>query len=435
MTYNWNDRTPHHIKMEHLTPREKYKLIDSDVFCILPWVHLSMEPNGKVLPCCVSKGPVGNSKTNSLKEIWNDTPMLELRKAMLEDKPTAGCKDCYEQESAGFTSLRNGCNKTYGHHVKKVNRTSSDGSFPNMKLIYWDVRFSNICNLKCRYCSVNYSSRWYDDLVKLGHIPRDKNNKISITRIQFAGRHEDDVWEQIQEHLPYVEHIYFAGGEPLIMEEHNRILRLLIDIDNTKVHLTYATNLTELKFKNESVLDLWKHFPKIGVTASLDDMEDRIALIRSGTDWAQVEQNIRDLKRECPHIDLMIGPTITAMNIWHICKFHRYMVDQNLIKPEDFNLNLLQAPLYYRVDILPMDVKLKLKQELEQHLDWLRPLDSLQRATVQFESVINLMMSADNSALLPEFWEVSDQLDSIRSENLVDVIPELRAIEQYRKYK
>ena len=426
--YNWNDRTPHHIKIEHLTPDEKHKLIDSDVFCILPWVHLSLEPSGTVLPCCIGKSSIGNSKNNSLNEIWNDTPMLDLRKAMLEDRQSVGCKDCYERESAGFTSLRNGCNKTYGHHVKKVNRTSSDGSFPNMKLIYWDVRFSNICNLKCRYCSINYSSRWYDDGLKLEFFP-----KVGVNRVQFAGRHDEDIWEQMKEHLPYVEHIYFAGGEPLIMEEHNRILRLLIDIDNTKVHLTYATNLTELKFKNESVLDLWKHFPKVGVTASLDDMSDRIALIRSGTDWARVEQNIKDLKRECPHVDLMIGPTITAMNIWNICKFHRYMVDQNLVEPEDFNLNLLQAPDYYRVDILPMDIKLKLKQELEQHLEWLRPLDSLQRATVQFESVINFMMATDNSALLSKFWAMPDSLDHIRSESLLEAVPELKLIEQYRK--
>mgnify|MGYP003347383498 CR=1 FL=1 len=48
------------------------------------------------------------------------------------------------------------------------------------------------------------------------------------------------------------------------------------------------------------------HFPTVCVAASLDDMGDRAEIIRSGTDWAQVEQNIRDLKRECPHIDFMI---------------------------------------------------------------------------------------------------------------------------------
>jgi radical SAM protein with 4Fe4S-binding SPASM domain len=427
MTFNWNDRTPLYIKPDELLPDEKYKLIKSDVFCILPWIHLSMEPNGKVLPCCMGKTSLGSSKTHSLKEIWNDTPMKDLRKAMLEDRPSAGCKDCYEQESVGNQSLRNGCNKTYGHHVKRTKATSPDGSLLNMKLFYWDVRFSNICNLKCRYCSINYSSRWYDDGVKISAFPN------GTARIQFGGRNDEDLWEQMQEHLPYVEHIYFAGGEPLIMEQHNRVLRSLIAANNTKVHLTYATNLTELKFKNESVLDLWKHFPKVGVNASLDDMEDRFALIRSGAEWAQVEQNIKDLKRECPHIDLTIGPTVTVMNIWNICKFHRYMVDQELINPEDFNLNILQSPAYYRIDILPMDVKLKLKQEIEQHLAWLRPLDSLQRAIVQFESVVNFMMATDNSALLPEFWAASDKLDHIRSENLLDTIPELKLIEQYKQ--
>jgi MoaA/NifB/PqqE/SkfB family radical SAM enzyme len=426
MTYNWNDRLPLHIDPLNLTPDEKHKLIKSDVFCILPWIHLSMEPNGKVLPCCMGKNPLGSSKTHSLKEIWNDAPMKELRQAMLEDRPSAGCKDCYEHESAGLVSLRNGCNKTYGHHVKRTKGTSPDGSVSNMKLYYWDVRFSNICNLKCRYCSINYSSRWYDDGVKISAFPK------GTARIQFSGRNDEDIWEQMQEHLPYVEHIYFAGGEPLIMEQHNRVLRLLIELGNTKVHLTYATNLTELKFKNESVLDLWKHFPTVGVNASLDDMGNRFALIRSGAEWAQVEQNIRDLKRECPHIALSIGPTITVMNIWNICKFHCYMVDQQLVEPEDFNLNLLQGPEYYRIDILPMDVKLRLKQEIEQHLEWLRPQDSLQRATVQFESVVNFMMATDNSALLPSFWAASDKLDHVRSESLLDTVPELRAIEQYR---
>jgi sulfatase maturation enzyme AslB (radical SAM superfamily) len=369
---------------------------------------------------------LGSSKTTSLKEIWNDVPMTELRKNMLEDKQSSGCKDCYEQENNGFTSLRNGCNKAYGHHIKTVESTEPNGHLPDMKLRYWDVRFSNICNLKCRYCSINYSSRWYDDDVKLW-------GKELQPRVQFAGRHSEDMWEQMQEHLPWVDDIYFAGGEPLIMEEHNRILKKLIELGNTKVHLTYATNLTELRFKNQSVLDLWKHFPQVGVTASLDDMGDRAALIRSGTNWEQVEQNIRNLRRECPHIDFMVGPTITVMNIWNICKFHRYMVDQKLAEPKDFNLNILQGPQKYRIDILPTDVKLKLKQELEQHLEWLRPLDSLQRATTQFESVINFMMATDNSKLLPEFWKTVDKLDQIRSEKLIDAVPELKIIEQYRQ--
>jgi hypothetical protein len=196
--------------------------------------------------------------------------------------------------------------------------------------------------------------------------------------------------------------------------------------------LIYNTNLTELKFKRESVLELWKHFPSVCVAASLDDMGERAAVIRSGTDWAQVEQNIRDLKRECPHIDFMISPTLSMMNIWNFVPFHRYMIDQGFIEPKDFNLNILQGPAEYRIDVLPPELKLQFKQQFEEHIEWLRPRDPINRATGGFEGAVTFMMSTDNSKLLPDFWETVSDLDWSRNERLIHVVPEL---EQILKYK
>jgi radical SAM protein with 4Fe4S-binding SPASM domain len=425
--YNWKDRVPNYIKIEDLTEEQRRKLIDSEVFCMIPWIHLHAWPDGRAYPCCLGKAahPVGNFKEKTMREIWNDEPMREMRRNMLADKPCKQCGDCYEQESAGFASMRNNSNKSFGHHIDEIDQTLPDGSLPDMKLHYWDVRFSNICNLKCRSCGSIFSSRWYDDDVKLW-------GKPLRPRVQFAGRHEEDVWEQMQEHIPHLDQIYFAGGEPLIMEEHNRILKLLIEKGNTRVRLIYNTNLTELKFKKESVLELWKHFPTVCVAASLDDMGDRAAVIRSGTDWAQVEQNIRDLKRECPHIDFMISPTLSMMNIWNFVKFHRYMIDQGLIQAKDFNLNILQGPKDYRIDMLPMDIKLRFKKEFEDHIEYLRPIDTIQRAVGGFEGAIAFMMATDNSHLLPDFWKTVNDLDWSRSESLVHVVPELQEIEQYR---
>lgn len=425
--YNWKDRIPNYIKLEELTEDQQYKLIKSDTFCMLPWIHLHAWPDGRAYPCCLGKAahPVGNFKEKSMREIWNDEPMRAMRRNMLEDKPCAECGDCYEQEGAGFASMRNNSNKSFGHHIAEIDKTLPDGSLPDMKLHYWDVRFSNICNLKCRSCGSIFSSRWYDDDVKLW-------GKELRPRVQFAGRHEEDVWEQMQEHIPHLDQIYFAGGEPLIMEEHNRILKLLIEKGNTQVRLVYNTNLTELKFKKQSVLDLWKHFPTICVAASLDDMGDRAAIIRSGTDWAQVEQNIRDLKEQCPHIDFMISPTLSIMNIWNFTRFHRYMVESGFIEAKDFNLNILQGPDNYRIDMLPMDIKLKFKQEFEEHIEWLKDKDPIHRAIGGFEGAITFMMATDNSHLLPNFWTTVNDLDWSRNEDLLLVVPELESIVQYR---
>ena len=425
--YNWKDRIPTYIPITDLTDKQQHRLIHSESFCMIPWTHLHGWPDGRAYPCCLGLGehPVGNLKQQTMKEIWNGEPMKEMRRNMLEDKPCKECTACYEQESAGFASMRNNSNKNFGQHVAEVEHTLEDGTHPEMKLRYWDVRFSNICNLKCRSCGSIFSSRWYDDDVKL-------HGKPLRPRVQFAGRTDMDIWEQMQPHVPFLEQIYFAGGEPLIMEEHTRILKMLIETGNTNVRLIYNTNLTELKFKKQSVLELWKHFPNVCVAASLDDMGKRAELIRSGTDWPQVEQNIRDLKEQCPHIDFMISPTLSMMNIWKFCEFHRYMVEQGFIRPGDFNLNILQGPTEYRIDVLPAEIKEQFKAKFEEHIEWLRPLDHIHRATGGFEAAIQFMMAQDNSNLLGVFWEMASDLDWSRNERIIDAVPELSAILKYK---
>lgn len=426
--YNWKDREPVYIKVEDLTEQEKHQLVDSDYFCMIPWIHLHGWPDGRAYPCCLGEDnhPIGNLKEQTMEEIWNGEPMKEMRRNMLADRPSKQCTRCYEQESTGFSSMRNNSNKHFGQHIAEVAGTQPDGTMPTMKLRYWDIRFSNICNLKCRSCGSIFSSRWYDDDVRLN------NGKPLRPRVQFAGRSELDIWEQMEPQIPNLEQIYFAGGEPLIMEEHNRILKKLIAEGNTQVRLIYNTNLTELKFKRESVLELWKHFPSVCVAASLDDMGDRAEIIRSGTKWAEVEQNIRDLKRECPHIDFMISPTLSIMNIWKFCEYHRYMVDQGFIRPGDFNLNILQSPVEYRIDILPEEIKLEFKQKFLDHLEWLRPVDQLQRATGGFEAAINFMMAQDRSDLLETFWETTSDLDWSRDEKIINAVPELQRLLEYK---
>lgn len=426
--YNWKDREPVYIKIQDLTEQQQHRLVNSDHFCMIPWIHLHGWPDGRAYPCCLGEDvhPVGNFKQQTLEQVWNGDDMREMRRNMLEDKPCKQCTRCYEQESAGFSSMRNSSNKHFGQHIAEVEQTKSDGTMEPMKLRYWDIRFSNICNLKCRSCGSIFSSRWYDDDVKLN------NGKPLRPRVQFAGRHEMDIWEQMEPQIPNLEQIYFAGGEPLIMEEHNRILKKLIDAGNTRVRLIYNTNLTELKFKRESVIDLWKQFPNVCVAASLDDMGHRAEIIRSGTDWNKVEQNIRDIKRECPHIDFMISPTLSVMNIWNFVEFHRYMVDQGFIRPGDFNLNILQSPQEYRIDILPEDIKQEFQKKFEDHISWLSPLDPLQRATGGFEAAIKFMRSQDRTILLQEFWKTATDLDWSRNESLIDTVPELERLSIFK---
>jgi radical SAM protein with 4Fe4S-binding SPASM domain len=424
--YDYNSSRPLKIKLENLLDKEKYLLTESKTFCMYPWIHIHAYPTGDAYPCCMSdmKHRIGNTRQNTLEEIWNNPGLRQIRVNMLNDQPSSACNNCYEKEQAGFFSGRMSANKHHGHHIDKVRNTAEDGVLDQFEMIYWDIRFSNLCNLRCRSCGHIFSSQWYQDQVALAGKEWAQQNQV----LNYAGRHKTDMWEQLKPHLDYVEQIYFAGGEPLLMEEHYNILEELERRGRFDVRLIYNTNFTHIKLKDRTVFDFWRKFDSVSVGASLDDMGARAEYIRKGTVWADVEANRRQMLEICPEVDFYISPTLSIMNANNICEFHRYMVDQGLIRPADLNVNVLQDPAYYRIDIAPQEYKLALKEKFEQHLDWLRPLDTLGRATVGFESSINFMMAIDNTAYLPKFWSRTQELDSMRNENILDVIPELKAL-------
>lgn len=407
------------VKPIALTAREEFLLSDSKTFCIYPWIHLHAYPTGEAYPCCHSemKYPVGNCRSNTLEEIWKDRPMQQLRADMLNEIPNAACGRCYEQEQSGFFSGRKSANKHHGHHIKKLH----DNPF---EMTYWDIRFSNLCNLKCRSCGHIFSSQWYQDQAKLAGADWAKNHKV----LNIAGRTDTDMWEQLLPHLDYVEQIYFAGGEPLLMDEHYRILDELVRRSLFHVRLIYNTNFTHTDLKGRSVFEYWKLFDSVAVGASLDGAENHAEYIRKGTKWQQVEQNRVDMLRICPDVDFYISPTLSILNAWHLPDFHRDWTQRGLIRAQDLNVNILQDPLHYRIDIAPMKYKQRLRMKYHEHLDWLRDQDSLQRASVGFESAIKFMMATDNTHLIDVFWHKTHELDSMRNEKLLDVIPELVAL-------
>lgn len=424
--YNYNSVDPLRIDLRDLSTTKQELLTTSSSFCMYPWIHLHAYPNGQAYPCCMAdmKYPLGNSKQNSLETIWNSTPMRDVRQRMLNNLPVDACKRCYEQESAGFFSGRQSANKHHGHLIDRVDQTDADGKLNQFQLTYWDIRFSNLCNLSCRSCGHIFSSSWYQDQVKLAGPEWKAQNQV----LNYAGRTETDIWEQLVPHLDYVEQIYFAGGEPLMMAEHYNILDELERRGRFDVRLIYNTNFTHTRLKDRTVFDYWKRFDSVAVGASLDAMGSRAEYIRKGTNWDTVERNRAEMLKVCPKVDFYISPTLSIMNALHLPDFHRNWVDRGYIKPQDLNVNLLQDPPHYRIDIAPINYKQRIRIAFEEHLEWLRPLDPLQRATVGFESAINFIMSADNTQLLDTFWRKTDELDQIRKENILEVIPELVAL-------
>lgn len=428
--YVYNERAPYFVERDQLTDQQWTRLTESKTFCMLPWVHMHAFPDGRAYPCCLSDywHPVGDLRQNTMHEVWNQSAYKTMRQNMLNDKPCKECAKCYEQEANGFFSMRNDSNRNYGHHINEIDQTSADGNHPEFKIRYWDVRFSNLCNFSCRSCGPIFSSNWYNDHVKLYDRKPDVLGR-EMSRVEYTTGSEDGMLSQMLPHIPYLEQVYFAGGEPLIMKEHYFMLEKLIEHGKTDIRIQYNTNFSELRFKDKHVFEYWKHFTNVSVGASLDASGPRAELMRRGTDWKQTVENRQRMMQEVPHVDFYVSATVSAMNVLHILDFHREWVELGLIQAKDWNINICQSPEWYRIDILPE----KFKNEVvipayEQHIAWLKPQDKLQRATTGYKSLLNLLTAQDASNLMPRFREEIKKLDDVRNENFWKVFSELNEL-------
>lgn len=428
--FDYNARAPYFIERSELTEEEYRKLTRSETFCMLPWVHMHAFPDGRAYPCCLSDywHPVGDLRKNTMREIWNQEKYKQMRVNMLNDKPCVECTKCYEREEHGAFSMRNDANRNYGHLIKEISQTLDDGTHEEFKLRYWDIRFSNLCNFRCRSCGPIFSSNWYNDHVKLYNRVPDVLGR-NMARVEYAAGDEELMMSQMEEHVPYLEQVYFAGGEPLIMKEHYYLLEKLIEAGKTDIRLQYNTNFSELAFKDKHVFEYWKHFKNVSVGASLDGMHAQGELIRKGQDWKQTVENRERMMKEVPHVDFYVSSTVSSMNVLHVLNFHKEWTQLGLIKAKDWNINICQGPDWYRPDIFPVWFKEEvIYPAYEEHIAWLEPQDSLKRATSGYQSLVSLMKANDATTHWPRFIEECAKLDSIRGEDFWATFPEFNKL-------
>ena len=227
--------------------------------------------------------------------------------------------------------------------------------------------------------------------------------------------------------LEHIEQIYWAGGEPIMMDEHWGVMNKLVEMNKTDLRIFYNTNFTTLKYKKYDVLDLWKNFENISVGASLDAEGVRGEYQRRGTVWSNVVDNIQRLRSDSPEVDFYVSATVSAYNAWHITDFHRNWVEQGFIQPGDWYVNVLLNNPRFRMSVLPQGLKDEIKAKWKAHLRWLEPLDHIGRATEGYYSAMKFL-DDDHTHLLDEFKRFNVEFDKLREENFDDVYPELVGI-------
>ena len=146
----------------------------SDNFCVAPWTHTYVSPQGERRLCCASRedpqfqkqyidsGDNNDTEFNpsTLKEHWNSAYMKDIRKRMLAGEKLSQCDVCNNQILNLHTYKSYFNNTLFPNKVQDIIDNTAEDGHTTLTPVSYDYRISNLCNFKCRMCGEQLSSSW-----------------------------------------------------------------------------------------------------------------------------------------------------------------------------------------------------------------------------------------------------------------------------------
>jgi len=382
------------------TNYKNYLLNKSKTFCMFPWIHLYANPDGAAFPCCTAEQDKikENTKDKTLNEIFNSTDWKQLRLDMLNEVKNDTCRRCHEIDEAGGFSYRSYANNDFGKFIDIVDQTNEDGSIEKPEYKFIDIRFSNHCNFACSTCGPVFSTAWGK---KVREYKKNNPEWIDPGFTKIEENTKESVIEQLKPHFFKAEEIYFAGGEPLIMDEHYQILEYLNNNSIKDLRLRYNSNLSKLDYKKENIIHKWKNIREVKIGASIDGVGDVAELIRTGTDWNTIEKNMKEIL-PYENISLNIDTVVSVLNVSHLPQMYNYLFDNNLLNERSWlTTNLAFTPVPYSLTSLPTDYKNKFANIINEYIMELKDkktplIEPAKESLIQsLKSIVEFMYSKD----------------------------------------
>lgn len=397
----------------------------SKTFCVLPWLNLTVDPDGSIKPCCVSQdfikkndGTKYNLGYDTIEEIYNSTDFINIRTQMLNGEEVHGCSQCYQHEKIGGASQRIMYNDMW------KNRQYTE-PVADVKIHYFDLRFGNLCNLNCRSCNPRNSTQLAKEFNELSHTTISKFH--DLTEVDINSWYETQTFsDNLEKQLDNIEMLYVTGGEPTINQKNFELLEQLIDLGYSKnIVLMLNTNMTNTNPKFYAMI---KQFKFVIFFASIDGYGDMQEYLRYPSKWSQIDSNLQKLLSLGNNISIRLSPVIQITNLNRITELFEYFESINRkLQRGAFELFpiILENPDYLNARNLPLDFKIKswglIEQWVSANCKYQKPIFHNKLSALKnkcFEDV-------DYTEKLTEYFEFNDILDQHRSQSLNDVNPNL----------
>jgi len=378
----------------------KINLKENRAFCILPFIHLHVNENNDVKPCCLG-GQTGLTKYTKDFDFNTNPQLEEIRQKMLAGERVTACTECYLLDDAGTYSSRTQETESW---IEQLGIETFEDVTTN--LVYYDIRNDNLCNLSCRMCNPQFSSQLEKEYKKL-------NWPVTTFPKSFSFSDAVDI--------DTVQKIYVAGGEPSLMPGFREFLQRAIACNRTDIEIRMNTNATNL---NKEYRQLLSHFSNVHIVVSLDGYDKINKYIRWPADWDTIIENVHGLYLITSNISFNV-----TVGIWNISNLSQLVF---FLEQEFPDTNVLLNKIYRPKGLVFTTFPDK---ELALHdLELLKSSKFYQQFLFQSKVdyyITEMKNSSIDLTALEEFFNFNDQLDVSRNVKLIDYIPEL---EQCRSY-
>lgn len=344
----------------------------SSSFCLAKWYYQNLHLTTGHTSSCYHP-PTHSIPVDKLAEdpsVLHNTPQkIEERLAMMAGKRPSGCSYCWRMEDSGHRSDR---------HYRSGEAWAAQGfdeARNNLSVTptYVEVDFSNVCNLKCAYCSPQYSSSWMADADKHGAFPtlEPHNDPSFFTGSRRpiphreANPYVDAFWKWWPDLYPKLKHFRMTGGEPLMDKNTWRVFDHVLENPKPDLHLNVTSNFSVEPALFNKYMDYAQRLCEgekiehLMQFVSVDSWGAQAEYVRDGLDFNRLWDNVNTFLEKIPgrnsvtFIITMNNLSITGLRELMTGIYGLRSVYTDTYERVWFDVPVLRDPAWMSIQLLP----------------------------------------------------------------------------------
>ena len=348
----------------------------SPTMCLAKWNQVSLHlPTGLTNSCY--HPPLHEIDAVKLKDnpaaLHNTAEKLNQRQQMLKGERPEGCSYCWKMEDTGEMSdrhYRSGEPWAMQDFTAIKQNPMDDRWTPR----YVEVNFNNACNLKCSYCSPQFSTTWGKEIAVYGQYPTSPPHNAPE---HFQGRkrpipHREDnpyvtaFWKWWPTLYKNLKHFRMTGGEPMMDNNTYKVFQYVIDHPKEDLHLNVTSNMCppNNKLKNKyfdmvkkiCIEEKVEHFMQF---VSVDAWGKKAEYIRNGLNFNYMMDNVDEFLDRIPvrnSVTFII--TYNNLSVTSLDKLLEVILELRKRHSKTyqrvwFDIPLLRQPAWQQITLLP----------------------------------------------------------------------------------